>query len=220
MELGVDFNDSKAIEQKGYRREKGVVVDAGLHSLYVHMIRSSKHYLYIENQFFDGAQKTCCRSWISCWTDPDCAMQSLTSVMHGADIAALSCRNELMRLLQSICAGHVSASPYTQTHSRHRLKWWVRIAGSSFAWDDHQDIGANNLVPVEMALRIVRAIRYERGCGRRSKQSALQTDWPKFWQLTLTITPASCSCNSRPAHGQGMLAIASYHAKAEGLLGR
>lgn len=34
-------------------------------------------------------------------------------------------------------------------------------AGSSFAWDEHQDIGANNLVPVEIALRIVRAIR----CG-------------------------------------------------------
>ncbi|KAK9797766.1 hypothetical protein WJX73_008737 [Symbiochloris irregularis] len=84
MELGVDFNDSKAIEQKGYRREKGVVVDAGLHSLYVHMIRSSKHYLYIENQFY---------------------------------------------------------------------------VGSSFAWDEHQEIGANNLVPVEIALRIVRAIR-------------------------------------------------------------
>ena len=34
-------------------------------------------------------------------------------------------------------------------------------AGSSFAWDKYQDSGADNLVPIEIALRIVHAIDHD-----------------------------------------------------------
>ena len=33
-------------------------------------------------------------------------------------------------------------------------------AGSAFAWDQHQDSDANNLVPIEIALRCVHAVRH------------------------------------------------------------
>ena len=39
---------------RGLGRGKGVLIDAGLHNMYVHTIRRAKHFIYIENQFFTG----------------------------------------------------------------------------------------------------------------------------------------------------------------------
>ncbi|KAL3155264.1 hypothetical protein ABBQ32_013195 [Trebouxia sp. C0010 RCD-2024] len=78
--------DPAGVLGRGLGRAKGVLIDAGLHSMYVHAIRRAKHFIYIENQFFTG---------------------------------------------------------------------------SSFAWDKYQDSGADNLVPIEIALRIVHAIDHD-----------------------------------------------------------
>lgn len=37
----------------------------------------------------------------------------------------------------------------------------VLYTGSSFAWEKYQDSGADNLVPIEIALRIVHAIDHD-----------------------------------------------------------
>lgn len=46
--------DPAGVLGRGLGRAKGVLIDAGLHSMYVHAIRRAKHFIYIENQFFTG----------------------------------------------------------------------------------------------------------------------------------------------------------------------
>lgn len=50
----IDEEDPEAVLGRGLGRAKGVLIDAGLHSMYVHSIRRAKHFIYIENQFFTG----------------------------------------------------------------------------------------------------------------------------------------------------------------------
>ena len=50
----IDEQDPDAVLGRGLGRGKGVLIDAGLHNMYVHTIRRAKHFLYIENQFFTG----------------------------------------------------------------------------------------------------------------------------------------------------------------------
>lgn len=50
----IDEQDPEAVLGRGLGRGKGVLIDAGLHNMYVHAIRRAKHFLYIENQFFIG----------------------------------------------------------------------------------------------------------------------------------------------------------------------
>ena len=51
----IDEHDPEAV----LGRAKGVLIDAGLHSMYVHAIRRAKHFIYIENQFFTGMGSPC-----------------------------------------------------------------------------------------------------------------------------------------------------------------
>lgn len=50
----IDEEDPEGVLGRGLGRAKGVLIDAGLHSMYVHAIRRAKHFIYIENQFFTG----------------------------------------------------------------------------------------------------------------------------------------------------------------------
>ena len=50
----IDEQDPELVLGRGLGRAKGVLIDAGLHSMYVHSIRRAKHFIYIENQFFTG----------------------------------------------------------------------------------------------------------------------------------------------------------------------
>ena len=51
----IDEEDPEVVLGRGLGRGKGVLIDAGLHNMYVHSIRRAKHMIYIENQFFTGA---------------------------------------------------------------------------------------------------------------------------------------------------------------------
>ncbi|KAL0024770.1 hypothetical protein WJX79_004892 [Trebouxia sp. C0005] len=82
----IDEQDPSVVLGRGLGRGKGVLIDAGLHNMYVHTIRRAKHFIYIENQFFTG---------------------------------------------------------------------------SSFAWSKYTDSQSDNLVPIEIALRIVHAIEHD-----------------------------------------------------------
>ena len=57
----IDEQDPEAVLGRGLGRGKGVLIDAGLHNMYVHAIRRAKHFLYIENQFFIGLPHLPCR---------------------------------------------------------------------------------------------------------------------------------------------------------------
>lgn len=50
----IDEQDPEVVLGRGLGRGKGVLIDAGLHNMYVHSIRRAKHFIYIENQFFTG----------------------------------------------------------------------------------------------------------------------------------------------------------------------
>ncbi len=57
----IDEQDPSVVLGRGLGRGKGVLIDAGLHNMYVHTIRRAKHFIYIENQFFTGVpQHPCC----------------------------------------------------------------------------------------------------------------------------------------------------------------
>ncbi len=59
----IDEQDPSVVLGRGLGRGKGVLIDAGLHNMYVHTIRRAKHFIYIENQFFTGVpQNFCCLS--------------------------------------------------------------------------------------------------------------------------------------------------------------
>ena len=53
----IDEQDPKVVLGRGLGRGKGVLIDAGLHNMYVHAIRRAKHFIYVENQFFTGMQR-------------------------------------------------------------------------------------------------------------------------------------------------------------------
>ncbi|CAH8334094.1 unnamed protein product [Eruca vesicaria subsp. sativa] len=77
-------NNSKEDPGRNLRCGKNIHIDMSIHAAYVKAIRSAKHFIYIENQYF---------------------------------------------------------------------------LGSSFNWDSHKDLGANNLIPMEIALKIASKIR-------------------------------------------------------------
>lgn len=54
----IDEQDPELVLGRGLGRAKGVLIDAGLHSMYVHSIRRAKHFIHIENQFFTGVKNT------------------------------------------------------------------------------------------------------------------------------------------------------------------
>lgn len=65
----VDEHDPEAVLGHGLGRAKGVLIDAGLHSMYVHAIRRAKHFIYIENQFFTGLGSRCIGIMLFCTTN-------------------------------------------------------------------------------------------------------------------------------------------------------
>ena len=64
----LDEHDPEAVLGRGLGRAKGVLIDAGLHSMYVHAIRRAKHFIYIENQFFTGMASPCSGKTLFCTT--------------------------------------------------------------------------------------------------------------------------------------------------------
>ena len=55
----MDQADAEATLSKGYRRGKGIIIDASLCDLYVHLVRRSERFIWIENQFFTGGLLPC-----------------------------------------------------------------------------------------------------------------------------------------------------------------
>lgn len=69
-------------------------------------------------------------------------------------------------MLASDRASVRTVSNFVQLHSsRYWIQcWYPRLcltAGSSFAWEQYRESGADNLVPIEIALRVVHAIDHD-----------------------------------------------------------
>lgn len=74
----IDEEDPEGVLGRGLGRAKGVLIDAGLHSMYVHAIRRAKHFIYIENQFFTGT----CVSILTSLNVSSCTFAAVAAAWH------------------------------------------------------------------------------------------------------------------------------------------